>query len=187
MARRRRLSALFVLGTMTVFTVAALSAPAGAIVTDGCTGSATFSNGTIVNAGQSLSIVSVIPTEDTTVGYVGAIDIPRPPPDEPIPFVGGVGASIAGIGSWTVVPWSGDTIEIDAKGSYMYDIPTWVPRGTGTINVIASHTQGGKTCMAQVNVTLDGNPGAAAVIGATGTALFFAGTLAAGMKKKGVA
>lgn len=185
MARNRRLGVLVVLGTMTMFSVATLSAPAGAVVTAGCTGSATFSNGTVVTAEQPLSVVSVVPAEDT-VAYNGAIDIPKPPDDSPIPFVGGVGARVAGISSWTVVSWSGETVEVSDSGTHKYEVPDWVPRGTGTINVLVAHTQGGKTCNAEVNVTLDGSPGAAAVVAATGTLVFAAGVLGAGVKKKGV-
>ena len=61
MARRRRIGALLVLGATTTLIMATLASPASAIVTDGCSGTAKFSNGTTVDASQSLSIVSLIP------------------------------------------------------------------------------------------------------------------------------
>jgi hypothetical protein len=164
--------------------MAALASPASAIVTDGCSGSAKFSNGTEVNAAQSLSIVSVIPEKDDNVEYTGMIDVP--PPDEPVPFSGNITAEVAGLGSIPVASWADTTEENSQSGIYTYEAPGWVPRGTGEILVKATHTQQGKTCVAEVKMTLEGSPGAVAVIAATGTAVAGAGVVGAGFKKKGV-
>lgn len=184
MARRRRLGVIIVLGTMTVFSVAALSTPAGAVVSGPCTGSATFSTGATITAEQPLDPATVIPDADN-VTYQGSIDIP--PPDEPIPFEGGISAEIAGVGSFPVATWGGTTKEVAATGTYIYEVPSWVPRGTGDILLTANHAQGGADCNGQVKVTLEGDPGAAAIIAATGAALFGAGVIGAGVKKKGMA
>ncbi|MGI9585841.1 MAG: hypothetical protein ACR2N7_09660 [Acidimicrobiia bacterium] len=184
MARRRKTGAFLVLGATTLLLVTALASPASAIVTDGCSGSAKFSNDTEVNAAQSLSIVSVIPEKDDNVRYTGMIDVP--PPDEPVPFVGGIVARVAGFVPVTVASWSDTTEENSRSGVYSYEAPEWVPRGTGEILVEASHTQQGKTCMASVKMTLEGDPGAAAIAAAAGTAVAGAGVLGAGIKKKGV-
>ncbi len=184
MTRRRRLSALVVLGTMTVFVATALSTPAGAVVNGPCTGSAVFSTGATITAEQPLDPATVIPDADSVL-YQGSINIS--PPDEPIPFEGGISAEIAGLGRFPVANWGGETEEVSDSGTYVYEVPSWVPRGTGEILLSANHAQGGAECFGQVKVTLEGDPGAAAIIGATGTVLFFAGTLAAGVKKKGVA
>lgn len=184
MVRRRRIGTMVVLGAATTLFFAALTAPVSAIVTDGCSGSAEFSNGTEVNAAQSLSIVSVIPAKDDDVKYTGMIDVP--PPEDPVDFVGGIVARVAGFVPITVASWSGTTEENSRSGVYMYEAPDWVPRGTGEILLEASHTQQGKHCMASVKMTLEGNPGAAAIVAATGTAVAGAGVLGAGVKKKGV-
>jgi len=184
MARTRRLGALAVLGTMTVFTIAALSTPAGAVVSGPCTGSAAFSNGVTITAEQPLDPATVIPDADNVL-YQGSIDIS--PPDDPIPFEGGISAEIAGVGSFPVATWGGTTEEVSASGSYIYEVPSWVPRGTGDILLTGNHAQGGAECIGQVKVSLDGDPGTAAIVSLTGTVLFGAGVAGAGVKKKGVA
>jgi hypothetical protein len=184
MAEKRRFAVLIVLGTMTVLTVTTLSTPARGVVSGPCTGSAVFSNGATITAEQPLDPATVIPDNDSVV-YQGSIDIPAP--DEPIPFEGGMNAEVAGFGSFPVVSWGGETVEVSASGTYLYEVPSWVPRGTGDILLTASHNQGGAECFGQVKVTLDGDPGAAAVIVATGTAISGAGVIGAGFRKKGTA
>ena len=184
MVRIRRIGAVIVLGTMTVLTVATLSSPAGAVVTGPCSGSVEFSNGVTIRAEQPLDPASVIPAQDSAI-YQGLIDIPVP--DEPIPFEGGLSAEVAGLGTIPVVGWGGETVEVSASGTYIYEVPSWVPKGTGDILLTASHQQGGAECTGQVKVTIEGDPGAAGIIAATGTVLFGAGVIGAGFKKKGVA
>jgi len=184
MTRKRKIGALIVLGTMTVFTVAALATPAYGIVSGPCTGSASFSNGAVITAEQPLDPATVIPDMDN-VSYQGSIDISPPPPDDPIPFSGGLNAEVAGIGSIPVVQWGGTTVEVSDSGSYIYEVPSWVPRGTGDILLTANHQQGGAECTGQVKVTLEGDPGAAAIITAVGTLVFGAGVIGSGFKKKG--
>lgn len=169
---------------MASLAVAALSAPAGAVVSGPCTGSAVFSTGATITAEQPLDPATVIPDEDSVL-YQGSINIS--PPDEPIPFEGGINAEIAGFGSFPVANWGGETEEVSDSGTYIYEVPSWVPRGTGDILLSANHAQGGAECSGQVKVTLEGDPGTMAIVAATGTVLFGAGTIAAGVKKKGVA
>lgn len=182
MTRRRRFGTLTVLGTMTVLTLATLSTPAGAVVSGPCSGSVEFSNGATITAEQPLDPATVIPAKDSAF-YKGSIDIP--PPDDPIPFEGGLNAEVAGFGTIPVVSWGGETEEVSATGTYIYEVPSWVPTGTGDILLTASHQQGGAECTGQVKVTIEGDPGAAAIIAATGTVLFGAGVVGAGFKKKG--
>lgn len=167
---------------MTMVTVVALASPAGAVMTGPCAGSATFSNGTIVDGAQALSVISLIPEKDA-VAYTGQIDIS--PPDDEIPFSGSMSAKVAGFINLPLATWGGETDDVSASGVYTYEAPSWIPRGTGHINVVGDHDHNGTLCSVSVNMTLDGSPGAAAIIAATGTALFFAGMIAAGVKKKG--
>jgi hypothetical protein len=182
MATGRKIGALVVLGTMTVLTLATLSSPAGAVVSGPCSGSVEFSNGATITAEQPLDPATVIPAKDDA-SYKGSISIP--PPDDPIPFEGGLSAEVAGLGTIPVVSWGGETVEVSAGGTYIYEVPSWVPTGTGDILLTANHQQGGAECTGQVKVTLEGDPGAAAIIAATGTVLFGAGVVGAGFKKKG--
>lgn len=184
MASKRRMGVLIVLGTMTAFTVAALATPAYGIVSGPCTGSASFSNGAVITAEQPLDPATAIPDMDN-VTYTGSIDIPKP--DDPIPFSGGISAEVAGIGSIPVATWGGTTVEVSDSGSYIYEVPSWVPRGTGDILLTATHQQGGAECTGQVKVTLEGDPGAMAIIAVVGTVVFGAGVIGAGVKTKGTA
>lgn len=183
MTRKRRFGTMAALWTMTMVTVLALATPAGAVMTGPCSGSATFSNGTVVDGAQPLSVISVIPEKDD-VSYSGQIDIA--PPDDEIPFSGSMQARVAGLMNIPLASWSGETEDVSAAGVYTYEAPGWVPRGTGEINVVGTHDHNGTVCSVSVNMTLEGSPGAIAIIAATGTALFFAGVVAAGVKKTGV-
>lgn len=191
MAQRRKIGAVALLASMVVLTIGVSAAPAGAIVDGPCTGDASFAETAggptvaSVTADQSLDDVVIVPKK-AVVTYNGAIVID--PPSEPISFVGAISAEVAGIGSIEVFDWKGETKEVSiSNGTDSYEVPSWVPGGTGTILVTATHLHGEVTCVAQVNVALDGSPGAAAVIAATGTVLFAAGTIGAGFKRKGVA
>ena len=181
--RRPRIAALVVLSAMTVLTVTALGAPASAEVIEGpCTGSATFSGPFTVTEAQPLNVTVIVPAEDT-VQYVGNVNIS--PPDSPVPFAGAIDVALpVPFRGWTVVSWEGETEEVSDSGSYAYVVPSWVPRGTGGLKVTATHTQQGTTCIVAVTMALDGDPGAAAIIGVAGTFVFAAGTLGAGIKKK---
>ena len=181
--RRPRIAAVVMLGAATVLTVTTLAAPASAEVIEGpCTGSVTFTGPFTVTEAQPLNVTVIVPTEDT-VQYVGNVNIS--PPDSPVPFAGAIDVALpVPFRGWTVVSWNGETEEVSDSGSYAYVVPSWVPRGTGGLRVTATHTQQGTTCIVAVTMALDGDPGAAAIIGVAGTFVFAAGTLGAGIKKK---
>lgn len=180
MRHKRRTASTLLLGTITIFWVVGLAPPAGAeVIQGGCTGSAVFSDGTTVTESTPLSQVVIVPEEDSVV-YQGSINLP--PPDSEEPFSGGVDVRLPRF-NWTVVPWSGETLEVSDSGSYTYDVPGFVPRGV-QLEVSAVHSQRGQTCAVAVTMKLDGDPGAAALIGATGAVVFGAATIGAGVKKK---
>lgn len=171
-----------VLGALAALWVAVLAAPAGAEVrSGGCTGSATFSNGVVVTESQPIDEVVVVPDKDDVI-YEGSINLP--PPDDEVPFNGGVNVRLP-IGNWSVVTWSGETVEVSDAGIYPYEVPPSVPRGTGGLEVTAAHNQQGQECLVAVTMALEGDPGTTAIVAAAGAAVFFAGTMAAGVKKKG--
>ena len=183
MNRRRRFAVLVMLGSVTVLTVATLASPASGEVIEGpCTGSATFSGPFTVTESQPLDVTTIVPTADT-VQYIGNLNID--PPADLVPFAGGVDVALPPpFGGWTVVTWTGDTVEVSDSGSYAYSVPSWVPRGTGGLKVTATHTQQGTTCIVAVTMALDGSPGAGAFIGATAAVVFGVGTLGAGIRRK---
>jgi hypothetical protein len=175
---------LLVLGAISALTMATLASPASAEVIEGpCTGSAAFSNGAVVTESQPIDQVVKVPDGDT-VEYAGSVNIPEPA--EPIPFEGGIDVRLP-INGATVVSWSGETLEVSDSGEYTYTLPSYIPRGTGGLEVTARHSQGGVTCIVVVTMAVEGSPGAPALIGATGTIVFFAGVVGSGFKKGRVA
>jgi hypothetical protein len=184
MYRRKRLAALGVLGGMVMLMVASLAAPASAkVIQDGCTGSATFSNGVTVTESTSIDIVNEVPDMDDVI-YTGMIDLP--PADEPEPFSGNVTVALPLGQRWTAARWPvppGETETVQASGSYRYEVPSFVPRGTGGLLMTAFHQQRGVTCEVQVTMALAGDPGVAAYVATAGTAVFALGVGAAGSRR----
>ena len=184
--RPRRRAALLLLGGLSVLLVGIVAAPASAeVITGPCTGSAEFLGaGVTVTESQPLDEVVEVPPKDTVL-YVGATNTPAP--DDPIPFAGDVSLELPFGQNWQVVTWAGETVEVEDVGEYTYDVPSFVPRGTGGLQLTATHDHGGVLCVAAVTLTVEGDPGGAAYAAAGATVLFGAGTLAAGIKKRGVA
>lgn len=182
----RRRTAIGALAAVTVLWLAMFAAPAGAEVIEGpCTGFAEFSNGTRVTESTPLSVTNEVPAKDT-VAYAG--DTTLSPPGEPESFSGNVSVRLPLGGSWVVADWPDNpddtTEQTSATGSYAYEVPTWVPKGTGGLEVTATHTQRGQTCTVAVVMTVEGDPGPAAILGAAGSAMFAAGLIGAGFKRK---
>lgn len=182
----RRRTAIGALAAVTVLWLAMFAAPAGAEVIEGdCTGFAEFSNGTRVTESTPLSVTNEVPVEDTVV-YEGSTNLS--PPAEPESFSGNVSVRLPLGGSWVVADWPDNpdatTEETSAAGEYSYEVPSWVPKGTGGLEVTATHTQRNQTCTVAVVMTIAGDPGPAAIIGAAGTAMFAAGLIGAGFKRK---
>lgn len=188
MRNRKRTAGLVLLATITALSVIGIASPANAEVLEGpCTGHATFTSGIAgpftVTEKQPLSVVTFVPDADT-VNYEGHMNID--PPSDPVTFAGGIDVALpVPFRGWTVVSWDDTTEEVDANGVYTYSVPSWVPRGTGGLQVTARHTQQSTTCVVAVTMALDGPPGVGAIITATGAFVFLLGTLGAGVKKGG--
>lgn len=184
--RTSRLAALLLLGGATALLVGAVAVPAAAeVITGPCTGSADFlTAGVTITESQPVDEVVEVPPEDTVL-YAGATN--TPPPDDPIPFAGNVVVDLPFGQEWKVVTWAGETVEVEDAGEYSYDVPSFVPRGTGGLLLTATHDHGGVLCVVEVGLTVEGDPGGAAIGAAGATLVFGAGTLAAGIKKRGVA
>jgi hypothetical protein len=183
---RRRITGAAILAALSMLLVGLLAAPAAAEVIQGpCVGFADFSNGTHVDQSTPVSVVNKVPVEDDVV-YAGDTTLAEPPEEEP--FEGHVSVRLPAGGSWVVVDWpepaGSETKQTAAAGTYHYDVPGWVPKGTGGLEVTAYHVQRGQICEVVVTMALDGNPSAAAWIGAAGTAVFGAGVVGAGFKRR---
>ncbi|MCL1599165.1 MAG: hypothetical protein M3094_08280, partial [Actinomycetia bacterium] len=134
MKRKPRLGAVLVLGTITLLMMSTLASPATAKVIEGpCTGSATFSNGAVVTETQPIDQTVEVPDGDT-VQYEGSVNIPAPA--DPIPFEGGIDVRLP-IGGATIVTWAGNTVEVSDASEYTYTLPSYIPRGTGGLEVTA--------------------------------------------------
>lgn len=184
--RRSRFVAFVLLGGIATLVMGVAAAPARAeVITGPCTGSAEFLIGGVrVTEAQPVDEVVEVPPEDSVL-YAGSTN--TPPPDEPVPFAGNVVLDLPFGQEWKVVTWAGETVEVEDAGEYSYDVPSFVPRGTGGLLLTATHDHGGVLCAVEVTLTVAGDPGGPAIGAAAGTALFAAGTLAAGIKKRGVA
>ncbi len=158
-----------------------LAVPAGAVVNGPCTGRVEFSNGSVLTAEQPLDPPTLIPPKDE-VAWSGSIQASF---DEPVPYAGAVQASVGGIMNLQIAAWQGKSDETSASGTYAYQVPAFVPRGTGAILLTGQHAQGDVVCAGQVTLALEGSPGPVAYVSALGTAVFLAGTLAAGVAKGG--
>jgi hypothetical protein len=179
---RRRLRAGVILGALVVAFSGTIAGTAyGEVIEGACTGSITFSDGTKVTESQPLNEVVDVPPADT-VTYEGMTGTPKP--TSPVGFAGSVDVKLP-VMTWVVVSWSGETEENSDDGTYTYDVPSFVPRGTGGFEVTAFHNQQGENCVVAVTMRLDGDPGPAAILGVALTGIFAAGVGAAGIKKKG--
>ena len=180
MTRRRKTGAMLLIGAMTALIVSAAASPAAAVVIEGpCTGSATFSNGVVVTERQPIDQTVQVPDGDT-VAYEGSMNVPAP--SDPVPFDGGVDVRLP-IGGATIVPWAGETVEVSDAGEYTYTLPSYIPRGTGGLEVTVRHSQGGVTCIVVVTMAVEGSPGTPAILSAAGMLVFGAATIGAGFKK----
>lgn len=180
MAKRPKMASALLLGTITMLWAAALAAPANAEVFQGdCTGSVTFSDGTVVTEKQLITEVVLVPEKDT-VEWEGNTHLDEPAEEEH--FFGNVSVALPRF-NWVVEDWEGDTKEVKDKGSHTYEVPGFVPRGV-QFEVTGEHTQQGQTCVVAVTMKVDGERGPEAIIAATGTAVFALATLGAGVKRK---
>ena len=183
MTRLRRGASIGLLGVFAALFVGLLAAPAGSAVLQGnCTGGAVFSNGASVTERQPINDVVLVPASDTVL-YTGDTQLSPPPEDMPDSFTGGVSIALP-FGSVTIVNWEGTTEETSVDmGSYFYDVSGLAPEGTGGVEVTATHTQRGETCVVVVTMALDGDPGWQAWTAAGLTVLAGVGVAGAGVKR----
>ena len=111
-----------------------------------------------------------------------------PPPDDLVDFAGGIDMKLPLIGGITIVDWPdppGQTMEVSDSGEYTYSLPSYVPRGTGGLELTARHTQMGTTCRVALTVAVAGESSPIGILTGAATALFGALMVSAGIKKKG--
>ena len=184
MRKRRRTTAFGILGGIVILLVATAAPASAEVIVGNCTGAATFSNGAAVTESTPLSQIVEVPNKDIVI-YSG--DTHLTPPDEEEGFGGYVAVRLPVGGSWIVADWpvpsDAKTLEVSASGTYGYEVPSYVPQGTGGLEVTAYHSQRGEICQVAVVMTLSGSPGPAAIVAAIGTVAFGAGVVGAGFSK----
>jgi len=183
----RRATATLIAGLMAgTVLILLLAGPASAEVTRGtCSGRAEFPSKTtdqILATERPRSEVFTIPKQET-VAYSGTLREGAEPFETPVAFEGGISVRLPR-STWQVIGWGGESTAVSVDGTYTYEIPSFVPAGTGAFEVTTWHEQGDADCEVVVSVQLDGKPGPAALIAVAGTAVFGAGVLAAGSKKR---
>ncbi len=179
--RRRwaRLVVMFAIAGM----VFAVTVPANALITQGpCTGSVTyFDTNQVIDASAPLSPTIEVPLSGR-LEYSGALNMPAPTSE--VPYEGGVFVEFL-TGSWAAATWGRAlSAEVVAGGLYSYDVPSWAPKGTGAIPVVAFHDHNGTICRAKFNVALIGSPwGPVSVVVLIGMVLFMLAMLGAAFNR----
>jgi hypothetical protein len=146
-------------------------------LTGPCTGSATLSNGVVIDPAVSSGLF-VVPL-DGEADYEGTITAPVPTPRT---ISGSVKvATPPGIPEfgWT---WSDDdATETAAAGTVDWNLPTWMPRDV-TFTVRGVHQDAGVACEATVTVAVEGGvfDSPTTYVALAGTLLAGAGVVAAG-------
>lgn len=169
------------LGTLVL--MFALMAPANALITQGrCTGSVTYvdTNQTI-DANAPLSPTIEVPLAGR-LDYRGELNLPAPATE--VRYDGGVFVEFL-TGSWAAATWGPAlTMEVVAGGLYTYEVPSWAPKGTGAIPVVAFHDHNGTICRAEFNVALIGSSwGPVSILALVGTGVFAAAMIGAGFNR----
>jgi len=157
--------------------------PANAFITQGpCDGSVTYldTNQTI-EADAPLSPTIEVPLSGQ-LDYRGAIA--PTVADGEVPYEGGVYVEFW-TGSWAAATWGRAlTDEFVAGGLYSYDVPSWAPKGSGAIPVVAIHDHNGTICRAEFNVALVGSPwGPVSIVVLIGAVLFMLAMLGAAFNR----
>jgi hypothetical protein len=182
----RRVATVLLLGMLTTLFVGILALPAFAEITKGsCTGQATFPSKPTdkqLTAERPKDDVFDVPDTDS-VQYSGNLGPGAEPSEEPVAFEGGLTLALPRY-NLTVAGWEGDTEDVMYGGVYTYEIPDFVPRGTGGLELTGWHNQTGyPDCEGVVTISLQGDRGVAPLIAGGVTLLAGAGTLAAGRRK----
>ena len=183
---QRRLAKVMLFGMLSMLFVAFLAIPAAAQITKGnCRGSATFpekATDKILDAARAKDSVFEMPLS-STVTYTGDLGPGAQPSDEEVSFKGGVSLSIPRM-SIPIASWEGDTKEVSDTGTYTYDLPDFVPQGTGGLELTAWHNHTGHPdCEAVLTVSITGDPGGVAYAAGGLTVIAGVGTMAAGRRK----
>jgi hypothetical protein len=167
-----------------VFTLVMVSRADAEVTRGSCVGQAEFpskASDRVLSADRPVSEVFTVPKQDTVL-YTGAVSENAQPFNEPVQFEGGIILHLPRT-TWQVVGWGGVSEHASADGTYTYEVPSFVPAGTGSFELTAWHKQRDVDCEVTVAVSLDGKPGPAALIAVAGTVVFGAGVIAAGVKK----
>lgn len=183
---RRRTATVLLLGMMIVLVLGVVAVPGAAEVTKGdCTGQATFPSKPTdkeLTAERSKSDVFDVPEADS-VQYSGKVAPGAEPSDEEVPFEGGLSLALPRF-NLPVASWGGDSKDVEYAGTYIYEVPEFVPRGTGPLELTGWHKhEGYAECEAVVTLSFQGDRGFAALIAGGVTLLAGVGTLAAGRMK----
>lgn len=181
----RRAATVLLLGMIAAMLLV-VALPAAAEVTKGeCTGQATFpskpSDGQLT-ADRPRDEVFDVPEEDD-VQYSGMVAPGAEPSEEPVDFSGGLVVSLPRF-QWQVVGWEGSTEDVEYAGVYTYEVPGFVPRGTGPVELTGKHShEGYQDCEAVVTLSFQGERGVVPVVTGAVTVLAGLGTVAAGRRR----
>lgn len=169
---------LFMLASVAVVAITAMTAEASAEVVEGsCAGTVTINGEFVTDADRSVVAPAVI-AESGTAQIEGSFD--RAPSDAAVAYRGELRGRHA-FGSWPIVSWSGQSRTPEVDATEPYALPAFIPRGSGAVPLDLDVEFGDDTCqiagaVAVVGPTFDGLTVGSLVT----TLLLLSATIAAG-------
>jgi hypothetical protein len=153
---------------------------AGEVVEGSRTGSVTMEGQLAVDVQQPSTAPVEIPDRGTAE-VAGSFDLP--PAEAPVPYRGELRGRHA-FGTWVITSWTGRSTTPEVSAARSYELPSFIPRGSGPIPVVLDASFGDESCrvvgtVAVAGPTFDGLSLAMIVV----TGLLFGATAASGRSR----
>ena len=182
MTRRRTRSYpiphLFMLASVAVLAITAMTADASAEVVEGsCTGTVTMNGELAIDADRSAATPAVI-ADSGTAQIMGSFD--HEPSDEAVPYRAELQGRHA-FGTWPIASWSGQALTPEVDATESYALAVFIPRGSGAVPLSLDVEFGDDTCRIVGTVAVAGPTFDGITIGLLiTTVLLLSATLAVG-------
>jgi hypothetical protein len=153
---------------------------AGEVVDGSCTGSVTMDGQLAVDVLQPSTTPVQIPDRGTAE-VAGSFDLP--PSEAPVPYRSELRGRHA-FGTWVITSWTGQSTTPEVVAARTYELPNFIPRGSGSIPVALDAAFGDEICrivgaVAVAGPTFDGLTAAMLLV----TGLLLGATAASGRSR----
>jgi hypothetical protein len=115
---------------------------AGEVVEGSCRGSVTMDGQLAVDVAQPSTTPVEIPDRGTAE-VAGSFDLP--PSEAPVPYRSELRGRHA-FGTWVITSWTGESTTPEVMATRTYELPSFIPRGSGPIPVALDAAFGDETC-----------------------------------------